>query len=115
MDSLSKKVGHKQRNMELLKAFIEKKVNLDEPRSIDLHFWAWGQPNSVQLAHELYQKGLLILNLSPAYIDSDPERWNIEAGTKLSIAKVVDEVFTGELVDLAARFDANYDGWGTSV
>jgi len=116
MDSLSEKLlGHERRNAELIKYFTERQINLSEPRSIELHFWAWGQPNSVRLAHSLYGREFMLLMLGPARLEDDPDRWNIEAGTRLSIVDVVDKNFTGGLVDLAAKFDAEYDGWGTTV
>jgi hypothetical protein len=107
--------AHAERNKELLRVFAEKQVNLGEPRSIDLHFWAWNQPSAIGLAHQLYKRGFMLLILMPAGLPDDPERWNIEAGTKASITSVIAEEFTVELIELAANFGAEYDGWGTSV
>ncbi len=57
----------------------------------------------------------MVLLLKPALLDNDAERWNIEAGTRMSIKSVVAEEFTGSLIDLANSVKAEYDGWGTSV
>ena len=115
MDRNSKLLGHVQRNLALVKVFSEKQFDLNEPRSVELHFWSWNHPNSVRLAHELYKKGFMLLLLKPAFLEQDPDRWNIEAGTRASIYKVVSEEFTASLVDLAQSLQSDYDGWGTSV
>jgi hypothetical protein len=115
MDRKTKLTGHEQRNKELLLLFRAKQVNLDEKRSIDLHFWAWSQSDSVRLAHELYRRGFTILLLKPAILPDDPERWNVEAGTRSTISSIVDSKFTEMLVDLASSFNADYDGWGTLI
>jgi len=115
LDRNSEITDHNQRNAELVRAFSSKQVDLHQARSVELHFWAWGQPNSVRLARELYQQGFIVLVLKPAFIEDGKDRWNIEAGSKMSIESVIASDFTARLVDLASRFDAEYDGWGTSV
>lgn len=116
MDRQTKLNGHAERNKKLIEVFRSKNVDLDESRSIDLHFWAWGQPSSVRLAHELYKRGFMVLMLGPARSqDQDPDLWNIQAGTVAMISHVVTDEFTAMLTDLAAQFDADYDGWGTAV
>jgi len=115
MDRKNKLLGHAERNMALLQVFQKKKVDIKLVRPVEFHFWAWGQPSSVRLAHELYNRGFIILLLKPALLSDDPERWNIEAGNKMSISSVIEERFTETLVDVASMFDAEYDGWGTSV
>jgi regulator of RNase E activity RraB len=115
MDRVGKLLGHTERNKELVRVFNEKRVNLDEPRSVEVHFWVSGQANSALLAQELYKRGFVLLLLKPASLQDDPGRWNIEAGIKMSILKVISDEFTETLVDLATAFGADYDGWGTSV
>jgi regulator of ribonuclease activity B len=115
MDRRSKLLGHRKRNEQLLRTFIEKQVNLDQLRPVELHFWASRQPDSVNLGHELYKRGFRLLMLNPASLGDDRERWNIEAGTMTSISNVTSEEFTETLIDVAATFGAEYDGWGTSI
>jgi regulator of RNase E activity RraB len=115
MDRNSKLLAHAKRNRELVRVFTDKHVDLDTPRSVELHFWAWGQSNSALLAQELYKRGFMLLLLKPAQLESDPQRWNIEAGTRSSISKVISDEFTGTLIDIASIFEAEYDGWGTAV
>jgi len=115
MDRQTKLQGHFERNQQLLSVFREKQVDLEEPRSIEVHFWAWGQPSSVQLASELFKRGFTLLLLGPAQRQEDPDLWNIEAGTMVSISHATTNEFTSMLTDVAAAYDAEYDGWGTSV
>jgi regulator of RNase E activity RraB len=117
MDRQTKLNGHAERNKKLIEVFRSKNVDLNQSRSIDLHFWAWGQQNSVRLPHELYKRGFMVLMLGPARSQDqdDPDLWNVEAGTGATISHVVTEEFTATLTDLAAQFDAEYDGWGTAV
>jgi hypothetical protein len=115
MDRHMKLHGHFERNRHLLKVFREKRVDLEESRPVELHFWARGQPNSVRLASELYKRGFTLLQLRPAQRPDNADLWNIEAGTTASISRVTSEEFVAMLTDVAAACDADYDGWGTSV
>jgi hypothetical protein len=115
MDRQTSLNGHFERNRSLLNVFREKQVNLEQSRPVELHFWAWGQPSSVRLAQELYKRGFTVLLLKPAQRPDDADLWNVEAGAMDSILHVTTEEFTAMLTDLAAGFDAVYDGWGTSI
>jgi hypothetical protein len=53
----------------------------------------------------------MLLLLKPAQLENDPERWNIEVGTRATISRVIAEDFTATLVDLASTFEEEYDGW----
>jgi len=116
MDRRTKLDAHAERNKKLLEVFREKNVDLDESRSIEVHFWAWGQSSSARLAQELYKRGFIVLLLGPARNQQgDPNLWNVEAGTATTISRAVSAEFTETLTDLATSFEAEYDGWGTSV
>jgi hypothetical protein len=45
--------GHLERNRELRAKFEQQKVDLDEPRPIEFHFWAWTQRDAVVLGRSL--------------------------------------------------------------
>lgn len=47
--------GHRARNRELRIIFEERKVDLDEPRPIEFHFWTWTQRDAAVLGRSLYQ------------------------------------------------------------
>jgi regulator of RNase E activity RraB len=116
MDRRTKLDAHAERNNKLLEIFREKRVDLDESRSIEVHFWAGGQQSSVRLAQELYRRGFIVLLLGPARNQQGrPDLWNVEAGTATTISRAVSEEFTESLTDLATTFEAEYDGWGTTI
>jgi hypothetical protein len=48
---------HQRRNHRLQLDLEQKGVDLDEPRPIDCHFWAWTQRDAAVLAKSLYQMG----------------------------------------------------------
>lgn len=106
---------HRDRNRELRARFEERKVNFDEPRPIDFHFWAWMQRDAAVLARSLYQMGFLIRLLAPVPAENDPDRWSIEAGATIPLTQALSDELTEKLVRLAAKEDATFDGWGTSV
>lgn len=115
MDKSSHLNGHNERNKSLLNTFREKQIDIDHQRSIDLHFWAGSQLDSVQLANELTKLGFVAHSVRPAQSPDDRELWTIEAETSDTVLHVTAEDFTATLIDLAARFGAVYDGWGTSI
>ena len=106
---------HRKRNVELRATFENRHVNLEEPRPIDFHFWAWTQRDAAVLGRSLYEIGFLIRLLAPAAAENDPERWALEAGAKISLKEALSDELTERLVTLATREDAVFDGWGTSI
>jgi hypothetical protein len=107
--------GHQKRNAALRETFEKRNVNVEEPRPIDFHFWAWTQSDAAVLGRALYQMGFLIRLLAPAASKDDPERWAVEAGAKISLNEALSDKLTERLITVAAREDAIFDGWGTSV
>ncbi len=107
--------GHEERNAVVLQRFECERAPLDEPHSINFHFWAWRQQDAALLAKSLYDAGHLVLVLAPAEISGDPERWNIETGMKATLRRALSRRLTEEIVRLAAKHQAVYDGWGVSL
>jgi hypothetical protein len=107
--------GHRERNRELRAKFEERNVDLDDPRAIEFHFWAWSQRDAAVLGRTLYQMGFLLRLLAPAPGENDPDRWSVEAGTKIPLSQALGNELTEKLVKLAAAEDSVFDGWGTSV
>jgi hypothetical protein len=106
---------HRNRNLELRATFEKRNVNLEEPRLIDFHFWARTQRDAAVLGRALYGMGFLIRLLAPAPTESDQARWSVEAGTKIPLNEALGADLTEKLVELAAKEDAVFDGWGTSI
>jgi len=107
--------GHRERNRELRAKFEERNLDLDEPRPIEFHFWAWSQRDAAVLGSSLYQMGFLVRLLAPAPAENDPDRWSVEAGTKIPLTQALGDELAEKLVKIAAAEDAVFDGWGTSV
>jgi Regulator of ribonuclease activity B len=105
--------GHFRRNEELKEALRDKGVKLHERRSVELHFWAFSQKDAAMLAQALYEEGLLVLVLAPP--PSGESEWNIEAGLQDSVENLTSLLNVKRFVELAAKFNALYDGWGTVV
>jgi regulator of RNase E activity RraB len=107
--------GHAARNAVLRNVFVEKGIDLDEPRLIECHFWIWSRDAAENLALALVSRGFHILAQHSAASSTDPSLWNVEAGIKQSIHLTLRPEFTDDLVRLAGANDGIYDGWGTSV
>lgn len=115
-DDISRSIeGHKRRNLDLRDNLVQKGIALDEPRAVELHFWSAEQRDAALLARALYQSGFLILVLAPNEQENGSIRWNIEAGLKEPISRMISSDFTERMVLLAEEHSSEFDGWGTSV
>lgn len=106
---------HEERNMTLIEQLRARGVNLEETRSIELHFWASTRQDAAFLARALYEKGYLVLALAPSNAESKKQQWNVEVGIRQSIKQTVRKELVEELVRLADRHSSEFDGWGTSL
>ena len=107
--------GHDGRNEELLRTLQTRGVALDKARSVEYHFWANSQREAAMLAKELYNRGFLVLAISPVDGADGSQSWNVEAGATHAPAVAASRETSEDLTRLAAQFDAIYDGWGTSL
>lgn len=105
---------HNRRNLDYRDKLIERGIWLDDPRSVELHFWADEQTGAALLAKALYQSGFLILMLAPSDQDDGNVRWSIQTGIKVPISRILSQEFTETMVRLAAEYSAEFDGWGAS-
>lgn len=104
---------HAARNELLVAELHSRGVDSKTPRSVELHFWAPDQRSAALLGKALYDRGYLLLSLNRASEASAGLTWNVEAGITLSVERIVDRELTRELVELAANYSCQYDGWGT--
>jgi hypothetical protein len=107
---------HELRNSALQQRFTEKRIDLDEPRMIECHFWAWTERDAANLANSLEGLSFRVLSSDrsePAEGGSPP--WNVEAEIRQSIRLTMRREFTEEPVRLAHSNRARYDGWGTHI
>jgi regulator of RNase E activity RraB len=108
--------GHAARNHALVDQLLKRGVDLDVSRAIEHHFWADGHRHAVELAHELYRRGFVILVLAKVKTDdTSRDLWNVEAEALQSVKDTIGENAVRDLVELAALRNCVYDGWGTRV
>lgn len=88
---------HETRNASLREVFVEKNVDLKEPRTIECHFWTWSRNDAAELSESLKSRGFEILTQRPAAIAGDPSRWKLEAAVKQSIDLTMRREFIDEL------------------
>ena len=107
--------GHAARNASLRQTFLEKNVDLREPRIIECHFWLWSEKDAAELSEALKNQGFEILTQRSAARADNPDLWNVEAAIRQSIDLTMRPEFTDELARLADSHAGVYDGWGTSI
>jgi hypothetical protein len=107
--------AHEARNNALRQIFIDRRVDLTEPRLIECHFWASNEKESAGLAQDLTRLGFAVTGLQAVKSSNDPDLWYIESAIQQSIDLMMRREFTGELVRRAARHSGKYDGWGTAL
>jgi hypothetical protein len=107
--------GHEARNASLRQVFLEKKIDLTEPRKIECHFWVRSGKDAAALGESLKSRGFEILAKRPAAIAGDPGRWNVEAAVRQSVELTMRPEFTDDLARLADSHGGRYDGWGTRI
>ena len=105
--------SHHDRNRELLKSIESKGADLNLPRDIDLHFWAFSENAARSLSAALEARGYSPVRWNHAV--GDHSLWNVEACVQVSPASVAAPVFVEDLARLADTHDAEFDGWGTCI
>lgn len=90
--------GHLQRNALLKQALVDKNVDIDRQRPIDIHFWTPSQHDAAVLARELYKKGFLVKLIASS---GDGNRWSVEAGALIVPEEILGDEFTEAMVRLA--------------
>ena len=113
-DKLQQSVrAHEARNATLTTLFVEKNVDMREPRDIDLHFWVSGEASAAALAESLSHLGFEIPVRRPAPDREHLDLWNVEARVRQSIDLTTRREFITDMVRLADSHGAVFDGWGT--
>lgn len=105
--------NHLARNRELKKLIVSKGVDLEVKRTIDLHFWAFGEVAARNLEVALETAGYSVAVSKPS--ESDSSLWNVESQVNASPFAVTSPFFVERMVRLAAENQAEFDGWGTSI
>ena len=106
--------SHGARNRELLKMIAGKGADPAASRSIDLHFWAFGEAAAQEFSAALEAHGYSPVSIN-ASAAGDPSLWNVETTIEASPLSVAAPAFVEKLVRLASEHNGEFDGWGTSI
>jgi regulator of RNase E activity RraB len=104
---------HATRNRKLKKLIESKGADPASSRSIDLHFWAFGERAANNLAGALQNAGYS--HVSKKASESDSDVWSVETQFEASPLSVSAPFFVERMVRLAAENEGEFDGWGTSL
>lgn len=107
--------GHEARNAQLLRTLRSKGMVLSERHPAEHHFWAYSREMAEALADELRKRGYIGPTIGSHKFDDGSNLWSVEASFEQTLEEAASRGTTEELVRLAARFDALYDGWGVSI
>lgn len=114
-DILQAIAGHEARNLALVEALHRHKVAFTHERLTDQYFWAPDEPAARGLAGDLAALGLLIENVGPGQTADGVPLWDVSARVRWSPAQVVKRDTVELFVRVAAKWGAQYDGWGTAA
>lgn len=105
--------GHLARNKALVARLVDLGVDLEKPRTIDLHFIAPSPSAALDLGRALRQAG------HPEVKQSAPAAGEGRISVTSTVTAAVSEVTHRDYIDrhvrIAAMHGAIHDGWGTSV
>lgn len=108
-DDLAEQIG---RNEKLVDVFRDQGADLGEERPIDFFFYAADHESAEALANDLWALGFAEVN-----VGSEPRngQWSVTGVLQASVATITDKAFVERLVRLAAKYLAEFDGWGAPV
>jgi hypothetical protein len=103
--------AHVARNEKLSELILSHGASLVESRSIDFFFYAASLSDAQALGADLDAAGFSQITVGEA----SQSRWPIAGVYIGSVDQVTQETFVDQLVRLAAKHRAEFDGWGTSI
>jgi regulator of RNase E activity RraB len=100
------------RNERLVEAIVRHGGELEEERPIDFFFYAENRSDADALANDLEEIGF-----DSTHVPDDPVdgKWSVQAVRMATVLEVTDEVFVERIVRLAAKYLAEFDGWGAPI
>jgi hypothetical protein len=103
---------HGGRNATLMTLLESKGITLHEPCALDLFFYVNDPIKAEALARELNEKRYPALVIGPKMGKSTLKKWTVKGGIQCSPSEAASHQMTEDLVRMAAKWDAEYDGWG---
>jgi regulator of RNase E activity RraB len=100
------------RNEKLLEVFREQGADLGEERPIDFFFYTGDHESAEALANDLW-----VLGFSEVIVGSEARdgKWSVTGVFQASVERITDKAFVESLVRVAAKYLAEFDGWGAPV
>jgi hypothetical protein len=100
------------RNDQLVRVIEREGADLAEPRPIDFFFYPSTRADAVALAGDLASLGFTTTHIADEEQDG---QWSVQVARTDSVTAVTEEAFVEQLVRVAAKYLAEFDGWGTAV
>lgn len=100
------------RNEKLLQVFAEHGADPDELRPIDFFFYTADREAAEGLARDLVAEGFETVQVTEEEIEG---KWAVQAVRTDSVNAITAEPFVEKIVRLAARYLAEFDGWGAPI
>lgn len=98
-------------NKALIEAFETEGGDLDAPREVDFSFYAGSREDAASLVRDLESRGFQ----AETGDETKEGTWSVHATLQASVNAVTDERFVEDLVRLAAKYLAEFDGWGAAI
>ena len=105
--------GHVARNLALLALIAKRGGNVDEGRTVDLHFTAADELSADQLAKALERFGAT--SVVRRRTTNSPALWNVEAEYRTTVSGLTQRQTVEKLVRIAFDHHGTFEGWGTSL
>lgn len=100
------------RNRALVAAIEEEGADLRARRQIDFFFYTVERADADALAADLLAAGF-----TTADVGNEPYegKWPVQGELNASVEEVTDLAFVERMVRIAAKYLAEFDGWGTAI
>lgn len=106
---------HIRRNWEILKYLKGRGMELRSALLTEHHFMTKRQLEAGKLAILLEQKGFNIIEITPAETKEGDDGWAVVGEMEMTLEAAADPATTEDLIQLAATYDSNYEGWGAEL
>ena len=102
--------AHLRRNMTLVEKIEELGGDLGDTRTIDFFFYAPTEPDANALSADLRAGGFTNIQVADR-----GRTWSVTCEKQGTVQAITAEPFVLQIVQLASKHLAEFDGWGTAV
>jgi regulator of RNase E activity RraB len=105
---------HYERNLKVIAAIKDAESNMSRPHSIEHHIYSYSEDEFEAVSKAGIGLGYQVLN-SGSHEDKDGVFWSQDL-VKQALPKIEEiEIQSIEIEDIVARYNSDYDGWGTEI